>query len=157
MIGAVCFLLANVLDECDGKVARLTGRSSRLGALLDTLADCAVHAAFFLGLGIGMHRQFPHGPWLLLGVSAAGGSILSCVLDVVGITPWRPPEPSGKSPGGFLAWLIEWLRIDFSLIVVISAVIRQTAWILWSGALGAFFFWIPSTVVITLRGRRWAG
>ena len=153
-VGAVCFLLSNVLDECDGKVARLTNRSSRLGALLDTLADCVVHAAFFLGLGVGMHRQFPHGPWLLLGAAATGGSILSCVLDVGGVTPWQPPKPSDKSPEGFLARLIEWLRIDFSLIVLISAAVRQTAWILWSGALGVFIFWIPSTVVIALRGRR---
>lgn len=153
VVGAVCFLLSNVLDECDGKVARLTNRSSRMGTLLDTLADCAVHAAFFLGLGIGMHRQFPGGPWLLLGWVAAGGSVLSCVLDLGGITPWQPPKPSDKSLEGFLAGLIEWLRIDFSLVVVISAVIRQMAWILWSGALGVFLFWIPSTVVIAFRGQ----
>ena len=152
VVGAICFLFSNVLDECDGKVARQTNRCSARGALLDTLADCAVHAAFFLGLGIGIHRQFPQSPALLLGAVAAGGSILSCALDVGGITPWQPPKPSDQSPEGMLAGLIEWLRIDFSMIVVISAVIRQMTWILWSGALGVFLFWIPSTVVIAFRG-----
>ncbi|MBI3615743.1 MAG: CDP-alcohol phosphatidyltransferase family protein [Candidatus Omnitrophica bacterium] len=153
MVGAACFLLSNVLDECDGQVARKTNRSSSLGALLDTLADSLVHAAFFFGLGVGMSRQFPQGPWFFLGAAAAGGSVLSCAMDVGGITPWQPPKPTDKSPEGFLAGLIEWLRIDFSMVVVISAVVRQMGWILWSGALGVFLFWIPSTVLIAARGR----
>ncbi len=152
-VGALLFFLSNVLDECDGKVARQTHTCSRLGALLDTLTDCIVHAAFFLGLGVGMAHQFPHGPWLFLGLVAAGGSVLSCALDVGGITPWQPPSLSHEPGGDSFAWVTEWLRIDFSLLVVLSAVFRQMAWILWAGALGVFFFWIPSTFLIAVRGR----
>jgi len=118
---------------------------------LDTVTDCIVHAALFCGLGIGLHRQFPHGPWFLLGAVAAGGSILSCALDVGGVTPWQPPSPSD---GTSLTWVTEWLRIDFSLLVVLSAALKQMGWILWAGALGVFLFWIPSTCLIALRNRR---
>ena len=152
--GAFAFLMANLLDECDGKVARETNACSPLGALLDTVTDCIVHAAFFLGLGIGVAHQAPQGPWLLLGNVAVGGSILSCALDVGGITPWHPPGPSSQSPEDSLAWLAEWFRVDFSILVLISAAFHQMAWILWAGALGVFLFWLPSAFWIAVRERR---
>ncbi len=151
LAGAVVFFFSNVLDECDGKVARQTNSCSEFGVLLDTVTDSIVHAALFYGLGIGLHRQFPQGPWFLLGAVAAGGSILSCALDVGRITPWQAPSPS---EGISLAWVIEWLRIDFSLLVVLSAALKQMGWILWAGALGVFLFWIPSTFLIAIRNRR---
>ena len=151
LAGAIFFLFSNLLDECDGKVARQTGTCSSLGAFLDTVTDCIVHAALFLGLGIGMARQFPQGPWLLLGWVAAGGSILSCALDVGGVTPWQPPSPL---EGYSLAGVAEWLRIDFSFLVLLSAFVGHIGWILWAGALGVFLFWIPSTFWIALTGRR---
>ena len=151
--GAAGFLMANLLDECDGKVARLTNSASKLGALLDTVADCIVHIALFLGLGIGLHRQFPHSPFLFLGSAAAAGSFLSFVMDVGGITPWQAPS-SPANKGDRLAWVTEWLRIDFSLIVLASAFLGHLSWVVWAGALGVFCFWIPSTVVITIRSRK---
>ncbi len=151
--GALGFWLANLMDECDGKVARETNTTSRFGALLDTMTDCGVHVALFLGLGMGLFHQFPQGPWLILGIIAAVGSILSLVLDVGGITPWQPPSPFQQTPAERWAWVTEWLRIDFSLLVVISAVLGWTGWILWAGALGVFFFWIPSTFLIAARVR----
>ena len=152
--GSLAFLLANLLDECDGKVARLTNTCSRFGALLDTLTDCVVHAALFLGLGIGLQRAAGNGPWLLLGSVAAGGSILSCVLDVGGVTPWQPPKPEPASGKDSLAWVAEWLRIDFSLLVVCSAFLGRMGWILWAGALGVFLVWIPSTFLIAAGQRK---
>lgn len=155
--GALGFLLANLLDECDGKVARLTNTTSPLGAFLDTITDCIVHVALFIGLGLGLHRQFPQGPFLFLGAVAAGGSFLSFVFDVGGITPWQASSSPHKGKGDRLAWVTEWLRIDFSLLVLISAIWGRLAWVVWAGALGVFLVWIPSTVMITMRSRRAAG
>ena len=150
--GAVGFLLANLLDECDGKVARLTGTSSRFGAALDTWADFIVHTAFFLGLGMGMARQFPHGPWRMLGLLAAAGNLVSFVLDLSGLSGVQPKGPAGGVPDRF-AWMTEWFRVDFSILVLISAILGRTGWILWAGAIGVFLVWIPSTVVIMARNR----
>ena len=152
--GALGFLLANLLDECDGTVARLTHTTSQMGAVLDTVADCIVHVALFVGLGLGLHRQFPQGPFLFLGIVAAAGSFLSFLLDVGGITPWQAPSSPNEKKEDRLAWVTEWLRIDFSLLVLISAFLGRLAWVVWAGALGVFFFWIPSTVLITIRSRK---
>lgn len=76
--GAVLFFLAGLMDHCDGEVARATGRTSRMGAFLDDLADWGTHAAFFAGLGIGASRinaDEPHGwVWAALGFAAAFGA-----------------------------------------------------------------------------------
>lgn len=152
--GALGFLLANLMDECDGTVARQTNTASRLGTFLDTAADCVVHVALFLGLGIGLSRQQPDGPWWLLGMVAAAGSILSFALDVGGITPWQAPSSMASSPRETWAWIIESLRIDFSLLVLLSAFLGSVGWILWAGTLGVFLFWIPSTFFIAAQWSR---
>jgi 1L-myo-inositol 1-phosphate cytidylyltransferase / CDP-L-myo-inositol myo-inositolphosphotransferase len=48
--GAVLFQLASIVDGVDGEIARATFRSSRRGAMLDTLTDAATNLGFFGGL-----------------------------------------------------------------------------------------------------------
>ena len=48
--GGVVMLAAGVLDLFDGAVARLTGRASKFGALLDSTADRVSEAVVLLGL-----------------------------------------------------------------------------------------------------------
>jgi phosphatidylglycerophosphate synthase len=52
------------LDHFDGELARQTGRSSRLGYLLDYLAGGLSYAALFLGMAWGLSRG-PLGAWAL--------------------------------------------------------------------------------------------
>ena len=49
-LGGVVLLAAGVLDLFDGAVARLTGRASKFGALLDSTADRVSEAVVLLGL-----------------------------------------------------------------------------------------------------------
>lgn len=151
IVGACAFAAANILDESDGTLARWTGTTSALGKALDTVADTIIHAAFFLGLGIGLARQAP-GPWVALGLIAAAGSVASFALDVSGVTPWTPPNEQDVEAGG-AARLAEALRTDFSWLVVVSAVVGSMSWILWAGAVGVFVVWIPSTAWLAVRQR----
>lgn len=48
--GGVVMLLAGILDLFDGALARLTGRASRFGALLDSVADRVSEIIVLLGL-----------------------------------------------------------------------------------------------------------
>ena len=153
MAGALGFLVANILDECDGKVARQTGTSSRLGALLDTWADFLVHTAFFLALGIGMSRQFSVRSWLVLGIIAAIGNVVSFILDLRGFSGVQTKDQLANQAPDCFAWMTEWFRVDFSILVLVSALLHQTGWILWAGAVGVFLVWIPSTVLIVARRR----
>ena len=50
--GGVVFLVGGILDLFDGTLARLTGRASPFGALLDSVFDRLGEAALFVGMGI---------------------------------------------------------------------------------------------------------
>ena len=50
--GGVVFLIGGILDLFDGALARLTGRASPFGALLDSVFDRLGEAALFVGMGI---------------------------------------------------------------------------------------------------------
>lgn len=152
--GAAFFLLSCVLDECDGKVARETNTCSRLGAFLDVMTDGIVHVLFFIGLGFGLERQFPQHHLLLLGWIAGAGVALSSLLDVTGISTWNPPSHSAQPCEDRVEWMKQWFQVDFSVIVLISAVLHHTVWILWAGALGVFLAWIPSTVFVAVAVRK---
>jgi archaetidylinositol phosphate synthase len=79
------FVLARFLDHFDGELARLTGKSSRLGYYLDYVAGGISYTALFGGIAIGQSGG-PLGAWALLlgagGVVAAIGSLfLNLKLD----------------------------------------------------------------------------
>ncbi len=60
-------LIAGILDLFDGSVARLTGRKSKFGALLDSTADRVSEAAVLVGLAV-----------YYAGEQSALGVLLSC-------------------------------------------------------------------------------
>jgi phosphatidylglycerophosphate synthase len=65
---ALAFALAAICDAFDGAVARATGKASKLGAYLDTIADRYVE--FFVIVGLFFANLFPYllpaSFWLLL-------------------------------------------------------------------------------------------
>ena len=52
LYGGLVFLLGGILDLFDGALARLTGKASPFGALLDSVFDRLGEAALFVGLGV---------------------------------------------------------------------------------------------------------
>ena len=52
LYGGIVFLAGGILDLFDGALARLTGRASPFGALLDSVFDRLGEAALFVGLGV---------------------------------------------------------------------------------------------------------
>ena len=52
LAGGAVFLAGSVLDLLDGALARLTGRATRFGALLDSVMDRLGEAALFLGMAV---------------------------------------------------------------------------------------------------------
>jgi phosphatidylglycerophosphate synthase len=43
-------------DCADGQLARLTGRGTKFGRIIDTFADLATHGSIFTGVAIGLYR-----------------------------------------------------------------------------------------------------
>ena len=65
LAGGVVFLCGSILDLMDGALARLTGRVTKFGALLDSVLDRLGEAALFLGMAIYGLRADRGEDWLL--------------------------------------------------------------------------------------------
>src|ERR1700756_4607223 len=52
-IGALLMVLSNFLDHTDGELARISGKTSRIGHLYDLASDALVTVLLFLAIGIG--------------------------------------------------------------------------------------------------------
>ena len=85
-VAALLLILSNFLDHTDGELARLSGKSSRVGHLYDLASDAAVTVLLFVAMGTGIAAK--HG--LLLGL---------------------PPIVLGAAAGVAIA-LIFWLRMQ---------------------------------------------
>ena len=74
-LGGVVMLAAGVLDLFDGAVARLTGRASKFGALLDSTADRVSEAVVLLGLLV-FYMEEPSTLGAVLAFAAMVGSMM---------------------------------------------------------------------------------
>lgn len=75
LYGGIVFLLGGILDLFDGALARLTGKASPFGALLDSVFDRLGEAALFVGLGV----------YYLLGELPSGQLVLSMLAVLLGL------------------------------------------------------------------------
>ena len=85
-VATLLLILSNFLDHTDGELARISGKSSRIGHLYDLASDAAVTIFLFVAMGAGLGVK--HG--LLLGL---------------------PPIIPGAATGLAIA-LIFWLRMQ---------------------------------------------
>lgn len=105
-----CILIAALLDACDGRVARLTGGTSRFGAELDSLADVvsfgAVPAFILYQWGL---SDFGLAGWIPCLALASCSALRLARFNVMANDPARPSWMAGyftgiPAPGGaFLA------------------------------------------------------
>lgn len=65
---AAIFVFARFADHADGELARLTGKTSKLGFYLDFVTGALGYALLFAGLGVGALR----GDWQGFGLSGGG-------------------------------------------------------------------------------------
>lgn len=75
LYGGIVFLAGGILDLFDGALARLTGKASAFGALLDSVFDRLGEAALFVGLGL----------YYLLGKLDTGQLLLSMLGVLLGL------------------------------------------------------------------------
>src|ERR1700730_3401235 len=53
-IGALLLVLSNFLDHTDGELARISGKTSRIGHIYDLASDAVVTILVFMAIGIGL-------------------------------------------------------------------------------------------------------
>jgi archaetidylinositol phosphate synthase len=96
---ALLLQLKTLLDNADGRLARLSGRVSRFGRFLDSDLDLLVNLALFVALGAVTDE-----PWLALVSFLALTIVLSANHNAAELyreshgTPTRLPAPTGSAP-----------------------------------------------------------
>jgi len=71
-LGVVLIYVHGVFDSADGQLARLTGRTSELGRLLDGLAGYFTHVAVYVSVIVLTRRE--GGSWMVLPLVVAAGA-----------------------------------------------------------------------------------
>lgn len=83
LIGAIFFLMFNVLDCSDGQLARLKKNGTYTGRIIDGVADYIAFISVYLGIGIGFANSSdsPTLFWVLLILTGASNTIHAILVD----------------------------------------------------------------------------
>jgi phosphatidylglycerophosphate synthase len=141
IIGALVFQCSSVLDCCDGEVARLKGMQSKLGQWLDVVCDNIIHVVLFLAIAWSFYDATASSSYLVLGGLASIGSLLSLwfVLLLESMSVGR----SSQLGYGLLRKVADRLtNRDFSVILLVFALVGRLDWFLWLAAFGSNVFWV---------------
>ena len=156
---ALLFQLAAVIDCSDGEVARLTFTDSPFGAWLDIALDNVVHMAIFGGIAVGAYLQATGNAWipLALGAAAILGNAFSFLLvnraqKIKTASEWKTPLDAAWSD--FM--LKNVASRDFSVVVLLFAVLGKLDIFLWLAAIGSLLFagvmvWIIRPAAVATR------
>jgi phosphatidylglycerophosphate synthase len=79
-LAALLLILSNFLDHTDGELARISGKSSRIGHLYDLVSDALVTILLFIaigvGVGLGEGADWPVAPALLGALAGSGIALI---------------------------------------------------------------------------------
>ncbi|MBW9104248.1 CDP-alcohol phosphatidyltransferase family protein [Paraburkholderia phenoliruptrix] len=92
--GALLIVLSNFVDHTDGELARIGGKTSRIGHFYDLAADALVTVMLFVGMGVGAsasnHAGLVVGPgWL--------GAVAGVAVALIFFLRMRIEEMAGKA------------------------------------------------------------
>jgi phosphatidylglycerophosphate synthase len=148
VLGALVFIFATILDGCDGEVARLSLRTSKLGGRLDLIGDNIVNGAVFVAIGTASLRAQP----TPLMQAAVGATLVGLGL---------------ATAAGF--WYSTWLSRsgrqdairdryeslvsrDFAYLILALAILGGLSWFVWAAAVGSNLF---ALLLVALRLKEW--
>ncbi|TCG00394.1 CDP-alcohol phosphatidyltransferase [Paraburkholderia strydomiana] len=92
--GAVLIVLSNFVDHTDGELARISGKSSRIGHFYDLACDALVTVMLFIGMGIGMSASNTGGLTVAPGWL---GAIAGIAVALIFFLRMRIEEMAGKA------------------------------------------------------------
>ena len=143
VIGALLFQVSAIVDCCDGDVARLTFQESRFGERLDLIGDNVVHMAIFGALGWAGYAHGGGSLLLTLGLFAMIGNgfslwVVMRMKERDARQGWTSPVQAERS-----AFIVKNLASrDFSIVVLLFAVLNLLNVFLWLAAIGSNLFWM---------------
>ena len=93
-VAALLLILSNFLDHTDGELARISGKSSRIGHLYDLASDAVVTILIFVAMGIGVAE---HGRPALEFPPVALGAVAGSAVALIFYLRMRVEELAGKA------------------------------------------------------------
>ena len=93
-LAALLLVVSNFLDHTDGELARLTGKTSRLGHLYDLASDAVVTILLFVAIGVGLGA---HADMVFDVPPALIGAIAGCAIALIFYLRMRLENLAGKS------------------------------------------------------------
>jgi archaetidylinositol phosphate synthase len=93
-LAALLLIVSNFLDHTDGELARMSGKSSRIGHVYDLASDAAVTILLFIAIGVGVDAdsatslQFP---------PVALGLMAGCAVALIFFLRLRIEDMAGKA------------------------------------------------------------
>jgi phosphatidylglycerophosphate synthase len=140
--GAIVLQLSAIFDAVDGELARVMFKESALGKWLDIVGDQVVHVAVFVAIGVGLYRAGSTAPVIPLAASAGVGVVISLVIVVQGLKQLE------HRTNRRLQRLIEGTaNRDFSVLLLVFALLDKLDWFLWMSAVGVHIFWIAALIL----------
>ncbi|MEW9581939.1 CDP-alcohol phosphatidyltransferase family protein [Paraburkholderia sp. DGU8] len=128
--GALLIVLSNFVDHTDGELARIGGKSSRIGHFYDLACDAVVTVMLFVGMGVGAGAAQIRGVKLEPGML---GAVAGVAVALIFFLRMRIEEMAGKagtkqaSVGGFetedvlyLLPIVTLANVVFPFVVVAS-------------------------------------
>lgn len=161
-LGAVLLQLSVALDCSDGEVARLKYQFSKFGSWLDVATDNVVTVALFIAAARWAYLRYGLATGLTLGGLMVAGVVL-CVLVIYSMARLqerhRPGEASSLAATNRLsnhnhqavaasrqslvdAVINEATSRDFTIIIVVCALLGRLDWVAWMAAIGSHLFWM---------------
>lgn len=113
--GALTYFGSVLLDEIDGMLARTKFSESAFGTWLDTMSDYLGYLVLWVGMSVGLWRQYHDTVWLKLGA-------LTLVMSVLIFVVLIKQRKRASTPHAFNAQLMERLEADSANLI--SRVIR---------------------------------
>jgi phosphatidylglycerophosphate synthase len=93
-IAALLVILSNFLDHTDGELARLSGKTSRVGHVYDLASDAAVTILLFVAMGVGIGTSSDN----VLGVPPPVlGAVAGAAIALIFYLRMRVEEMAGKA------------------------------------------------------------
>jgi phosphatidylglycerophosphate synthase len=158
---ALLVLVAWFCDRCDGRLARLQGTASRLGAWidanLDELEDLGLHVAVAAAASAQWNAAWPWG--LLVGFLAGKYLLmygLAAERDLAGGPAHAAPVAASAMPRGWLAWAYH-LPGNADVRVHLLVVCLACGWLVAELALVAAYYNFRWMARYALVARRWGG
>lgn len=148
--GVLLLQLSAIIDCVDGDVARVVFKETPIGKWIDFVGDQIVHISVFAGLALGVSKSAGAPQLLWLGVSAVLGALLS------GAVVLRGMRFHSEQNSRIKRLIDASTNRDFSVLVLLLALVDLTKIFLWLAAIGSHLFWITALSIQSPRPARTA-